>query len=162
MKAFRERLSALAAAHNLLTQGGWERTTLADVAQQTITATCAEAERVSFSGPLVQLGPKTAVTLAMALHELCTNAVKYGALSNAGGRVEMTWSLPAEDEGALRIVWRERGGPPIESSPSRKGFGTRMIELALAQELGGDVRMDYETDGLVCTINGSLKGLEPA
>ncbi|NNL88589.1 MAG: PAS domain S-box protein [Marinicaulis sp.] len=156
LQTFRDRLSALAAAHNLLTQGAWEQTSLAAVAEKTIGATCSLVDRVRMSGPPIQLSPKTAVTLAMALHELSTNAVKYGALSTDGGQVDMQWSLMRDSTNAIEIVWRESGGPRISGPPSRKGFGMRMIELSLGQEFDCDVVMSFKPEGLECTINGTL------
>lgn len=161
-EAFRTRLSALAAAHNLLTQASWEQTSLAEIAEATIAALFVHADRVSIHGPKVLLPPKKAVTLAMALHELSTNALKYGALSTEQGRVALSWAWRPETR-ELTLEWRERGGPPIKEPPSRKGFGSSMIEQALAQELDGDVRMNFQRAGLVCTVKGRLfDGEEPS
>jgi two-component sensor histidine kinase len=149
------RLMALSSAHNLLTAESWEATDLAAVVHEALDGCSGDSDRFQCEGPHVRLEPKTAVTIAMALHELCTNATKYGALSNPEGRVSVTWRV--EDGGAprLRLTWRERGGPPV-SPPERRGFGSRMIERALAAELQGTVRLDFDPEGLVCEIDAPL------
>jgi two-component sensor histidine kinase len=90
------------------------------------------------------------VSLVMALHELCTNAAKYGALSAPGGHVDIRWEVA--EGGELRLEWRERGGPLVAAS-GRRGFGFRMIERALAADLGGRVAIDLDPAGLVCRID---------
>ena len=93
----------------------------------------------------------------MALHELYTNAVKYGALSNDTGSVAFEWRKSDGPGPRLTMVWREQGGPPV-SPPTRRGFGSRMIERALAQDLKGEVTMEFRREGLVCTIDAPLPG----
>jgi two-component sensor histidine kinase len=113
-------------------------------------------ERFTTSGPPVRLSPKTALSLSMALHELSTNAVKYGALSNGAGRVRIDWSVdPGEGGERLRLTWREEGGPPV-APPSRRGFGSRLIERGLAAELGGQVSMRFDPSGVVCAVDAPL------
>ena len=107
------------------------------------------------NGPRVVLAPKKAVTLAMALHELCTNAMKYGALTTASGRIDLDWEAVDGQRPALRLIWRESGGPPVAAT-SHKGFGSRIIEQALAHEFDGTVTMDFRADGLVVTLDGVL------
>jgi two-component sensor histidine kinase len=94
-----------------------------------------------------------ALALAMALQELATNAVKYGALSNEAGEVEIAWAL--DDRRRLALVWTERGGPAV-TPPSRRGFGSRLIERSLASDLGGHVALHFEPEGVVCTIEAPL------
>jgi two-component sensor histidine kinase len=91
----------------------------------------------------------------MALHELGTNAVKYGALSAEGGRVEIAWTVRREDETRLFLRWAETGGPPV-TTPTRTGFGSRLIERSLARELAGEVALSYEPSGVVCTIDAPV------
>jgi two-component sensor histidine kinase len=92
----------------------------------------------------------------MALHELATNAVKYGAWSTPEGRVEIRWRVDPGDAGdRLHLEWRERGGPPVVP-PKRRGFGSRLIERGLAAELGGEVRMRFDPEGLVCVVDAPL------
>lgn len=148
--SFEGRLAALAAAHDLLTRKNWEGAELRDLVVAVAAAHC--GERVAVDGPPVQLPPKLAVTLALALHELCTNAVKYGALSVAGGRVTVTWT---SERDRLSLRWEESDGPRVEP-PGRRGFGTRMIERALAAETDGKAGLDFRPAGLVCEIEADL------
>ncbi len=153
-RIFNERLRALAAAHDLLTSQNWEASTLSDTLVSSIqAATGDDLTRFDLDGPNVLLSPKLAVALAMTVHELCTNAVKYGALSTQGGRCAITWSVePAGDErDSLTIEWRESGGPPVVK-PQRCGFGTRLIEAGFVMEHDGEAALQYEPEGLQCTI----------
>jgi PAS domain S-box-containing protein len=152
--AFEARLAALSAAHDLLTRQNWEAASLSEIVAASAGHVDAYRGRILVSGPPVEIAPKPAVSIAMALHELSTNAIKYGALSNAHGRVEIDWTL-AEAGDRLRLTWREKDGPETRA-PARKGFGLRMIERGLAAELGGDVRLDFAPTGLVCTIDAPL------
>jgi two-component sensor histidine kinase len=111
--------------------------------------------QIAVSGPAVSLDSSTALLLAMTLHEFSTNAVKYGALSNGTGTVEVVWSLnQAAGERRLILEWRERGGPVVRP-PTRKGFGSRMIERALSGQKG-KVRFDYAPQGLSCVLEIAL------
>ena len=113
-------------------------------------------DRFDVNGPDVWVSPQFALALAMALHELGTNAVKYGALSNGSGRVEVVWSALGRGSGRRLVLgWRESGGPPVKA-PERRGFGSRLIERSLASDLGGEARMDFAPTGLVCTIEARL------
>ena len=109
--------------------------------------------RFSVEGEDVRLQPQAALTLAMVFHELATNAAKYGAFSNdAAGQIAIAWQVEPTPHGdRMRLRWQESGGPPV-TPPGRKGFGSRLIEIGLAQELDGEVRLDYEPAGLVCQI----------
>ncbi len=116
-----------------------------------------DGERVRWSGPDVRLTAKQSLALALALHELATNAVKYGALSNEAGRVDVSWHIALrEGRPHLRFDWRETGGPPVVA-PTRRGFGSRLIEQSLAAEFGGVVDVGYASTGLVCTIDAPLQ-----
>ncbi|MBX9815881.1 MAG: sensor histidine kinase, partial [Sphingomonas sp.] len=154
-RAFEERLAALANAHSLLTRESWESAELADVATEACAAHIGAEGRVIIDGPSLRISPKAAVTIAMALHELCTNAAKYGALSNESGRVRLSWTLAGRSGPRLQLRWEERGGPTV-ARPSRRGFGSRMIEQALAAELQGEVRMAFLPSGLVCEIDAPI------
>jgi len=150
--AFQHRLAALAAAHDLLTRESWEGATLDRVVAEALGHHNESEPRILWEGPAVTVNPKAAVSLVMALHELSTNAHKYGALSVQEGRVTLRWSV----EGArLLIEWRERGGPAVQA-PERRGFGFRMIERALAADLSGGATINFEATGLVCRIDASL------
>jgi two-component system CheB/CheR fusion protein len=111
-----------------------------------------EGEQLRVSGPRVRFQPKAAETFALAIHELATNAIKYGALSQPSGRVEVSWRVDdAADPTQLVFEWREKGGPRIEP-PKRKGFGTELLEKTLAFELKGKTMLTYNASGLHCTI----------
>lgn len=156
--AFEGRLNALATAHDLLTYRHWERASLADIAKAT-AATCGpDGDRIFIAGPPVVLSPAQAVSMTMALHELCTNAIKYGALSNDEGTVDVEWRVSEGPPQRFDLAWRERGGPPVEE-PTARGFGSMMIEQALAYDLGADVGLEFRPEGLTCTIAGPLSGM---
>jgi two-component sensor histidine kinase/CHASE1-domain containing sensor protein len=156
-ESFEARLIALSQAHNLLTRDNWSGASLAELlATELAPYGGARGERITLAGEHVWLQPNTAVALGMAFHELATNAVKYGALSNDDGRVHVTWALgPGPGPRALRIIWRELGGPPV-SRPLRRGFGSRVIVGGLAHQLDGVVDLDFAPAGVVCTIAFSL------
>jgi len=150
--AFEARLFALSHAHQLLTREHWEGVDLSELALQILEpfkSRSGEADRFSVSGTDIRLKPKLALSLGMAFHELAGNAAKYGALSNSAGRVSLAWQRRPEDR--LRLVWRERDGPRVHR-PTRRGFGSRLIERGLANDLGGTVRLDYDPRGVVCVI----------
>jgi PAS domain S-box-containing protein len=161
LSAFEGRLVALGAAHGLLSQANWEEASLRQVATETLQASAVDQQRVTLSGPDVSLQPRQALAVAMALHELCTNARKYGALSNATGGIELQWARTERPGWGLDLVWRERGGPAV-SPPDRPGFGLRMIEQALAQDLEADVAIEFRPGGLVCTVQAPLPETQPA
>ena len=157
IEAFQARLRALASAHDVLTRENWQRASVREIVDGALAPYCGRGE-VPFDvrGPDVSLAPRAALALAMALHELCTNALKYGALSVSAGRVEITWSVDDRDHfQCLRLRWKENGGPSV-SEPRRKGFGTRMIETVLAQDLGARVALTYAPDGFECVIDAPL------
>lgn len=157
-ETFEARLRALARSHDMLARGGWEGASLREVIERTLKAYAMDSDgaagRVSAEGAPVQLAPNVTVTLNLALHELATNAAKYGALSVPDGHVEVTWMLErrARDETpVVAIVWRERGGPPVRP-PQHRGFGSRLLEQGLVRESGGQVRLDFAPTGVVCRI----------
>ncbi len=154
---FSERIMALAQANDLLTGERGAGVSLKGAVEQAVRPHCEREERLTIEGPEVQLSPKTALSLSLAMHELATNALKHGAWSTAAGSVALTWRLYAPDKGGERIhiEWREQGGPPV-AVPARRGFGSRLIERGLSAEMGGDVRMMFEPEGLICTIDAPL------
>jgi len=156
-EAFEGRLSALSAAHNLLTRENWETASIREVIEAAVAPYRGDG-RVAIDGPDMRVPPRTAVSLALAIHELGTNAAKYGALSGSAGTVSVRWQ--AED-GRLGLIWRESGGPPV-ASPTTRGFGTRMIERALAAELGGEATIEFRPEGLVCSVGAPLSDAGPA
>lgn len=153
---FNGRLQALASAHTLLTQTSWGSAELRDIVTGSAEATAGDLiQRFEFTGPSLTLPPQTSVSLAMMIHELCINAIKYGALSSAEGSVDVTWKIDnTKGEPTLTLDWRESGGPRVEQ-PSRQGFGTRLIKRGMSTETG-KVEMDFKPDGLLCTISAKL------
>jgi PAS domain S-box-containing protein len=150
---FEGRLLNLSSAHTALTHENWDSVELRDLIMSTLRPlSTPNGERLSVSGPDMRVQPRSAVALSMAIHELSTNAVKYGALSADGGRVVINWDLA---DARFSMRWQEHGGPPV-SPPTRKGFGSIMIERVLAEQLEGGVAMAYEPHGLVCTIDAPL------
>ncbi len=158
-KAFEGRLMALSRAHDILTRESWDGASLRDV-----VAACVEAHggadggRIGIDGPDLRLAPRVALALALCLQELATNATRHGSLSAPGGRVDVTWGLVPGD-GPRRFVlrWEESGGAPVEP-PSRRGFGTKLIERSLAHEFGEDARLEFAPGGVVCVIAGRPGG----
>jgi PAS domain S-box-containing protein len=155
-KTFAARLVSLSNVHSVLTQRSWDSADLHEVIASAIGPhRTAGEDRFEIQGPILRLGPKTAVALSMAVHELCTNAIKYGSLSSEAGRVEINWS---GDQGQFHWTWCERGGPPV-AFPTQIGFGSRLIERSLAAQLSANVRLNYEPTGLVCTIDAPLSAI---
>jgi PAS domain S-box-containing protein len=151
--AFEGRLTALSEAHNVLTKANWDSASIRRMIEVASAPHDPDGTRVKLRGPDLQLQPKTAVSLALAFHELATNAAKYGALGAPGGRVEIAWRV---GDGRLRLSWRERDGPPV-AAPAARGFGTRLLEKGLAHELGGEVTLAFAPAGVVCTIDAPLE-----
>ena len=149
---FESRLVALSSAHNELADRRWQDADLRELAQK-ILEPYRPDHRVRLDGGKVMLSARAAVTVCMVLHELATNAVKYGALSTPGGRLSVTWR--ADDAGRLHLEWREAGGPPVVP-PTHKGFGARFIEGAVAGELGGKIDLAFDRAGVRCRIEAPL------
>ena len=155
------RLGSLSRAHDVLMQEGWAAVSMAEVVGKALAPFRSdEASRLRTGGPEIRLPPRVALAFSLALHELATNAVKYGALSNDRGRVILNWDVhePASSPG-LWLRWEEIGGPPV-SEPKRAGFGSRMIERALAAELGGTAEIEYRSRGVVFTVEAPLPSAE--
>jgi two-component sensor histidine kinase len=143
-RAFEGRLIALASAHNMLTRENWDTVSLVELIANSLDAHNDTGNRFAVEGPDMAVSPKTAITMAMTLHELATNSTKYGALSLPDGVVEVRWSV---EDALFRFLWKDRDGPAV-NPPSRTGFGSRMLTRAMAAELGGKATLDYEPDGL--------------
>ncbi|WP_181176164.1 sensor histidine kinase [Mesorhizobium sp. B2-3-4] len=153
--AFEGRLMALSAAHNILTQTSWQHAALDQLVSDSLQIRGTFSNRIASSGPAVLLQPNQALPIALALHELLTNAVKYGALSNEAGKVSVEWSCSDRPKPRLKLSWSEFGGPLV-SSPSRRGFGSRLIVGGLAADLQAEVAMEFQPQGLVCRIDAPL------
>jgi two-component sensor histidine kinase len=156
-EALERRLLALSRAHDVLTRENWEGANLAEVVREALAPYQVHGEkRLHIKGPDLRLTPRMALALAMALQELATNAVKYGALSNKSGTIEVAWTVR---NGAapprLFLQWTEAGGPPV-IVPSRRGFGSRLIERSLAQDLDGQVEIAFAPTGVVCTVDAPV------
>ena len=152
---FTSRLMALGWAHDLLNRENWEGADLDDVIRRMVAVhDVAAAPRFSLAGPSVRLSPNKAVAMAMALHELATNATKYGALSSPKGRVAIRWGMNSKAS-ELTLNWRERGGPEV-TPPKRRGFGSRLIERSLAAELNGRVALSFLPAGVQCEVMARL------
>jgi two-component sensor histidine kinase len=150
---FEGRLGALAEAHNLLSQEKWQGSELQDVVGRVLQPyLLSNPERMRMSGPHVPLSPRVAVILSMIVHEIATNAAKYGALSNDTGTIALDWEIVNEGgQSKLRLIWREAGGPHV-SAPVQRGFGSRLIERSARDQLGGEATVDFLPRGVVYTL----------
>ena len=146
--SFESRLLSLSRAHDLLVLGAWVGVSFEDAVRAAVTASVVDMSRISIHGPEVSLSPNAVVTMNMVFHELTTNALKYGALSNDTGTIRIDWQ---NDGDAIVVSWKEVGGPKVER-PMSSGFGTRLIERGAMRELGGTAKLHYEADGLKCIM----------
>jgi len=156
---FEARLMGLSRVHDILTRESWHGAELHEVVERALRPFDEAGSRVGVDGPPVRLQPGGALTMALILHELATNALKYGALSNPDGRVDFSWTY----DPATRLLegrWIESGGPTVVE-PTRKGFGSRLIERSLRGELKGAAVMDYRPEGLQCTLSARLPEAPP-
>jgi PAS domain S-box-containing protein len=169
LELFNARLVALSAAHNILTRENWEGAGLCEIVEAALSPFEGHG-RIDVSGPDVRLSARAAVALAMALHELATNAAKYGALSTDVGGVRLAWRVGREDRGPetararLELEWREVGGPPVDP-PGLRGFGSRLLTQGLPAELDGLAELEFAREGVICRIAAPLEvapQLEPA
>jgi two-component sensor histidine kinase/CheY-like chemotaxis protein len=149
-KAVEGRIAALARVHTILSLSSWEGAELSGLIDEELAPFITkDARRVAAIGPKVRLGPSTAQTLALALHELATNAAKYGALSSLHGRITVAWKL-AKD--SLELEWKEDAGPKV-AIPSSRGFGTRSVIASIETQLGGRALFDWRPEGLCCQLS---------
>lgn len=153
------RIIAYAKAHDILLQKNWVSATLGNIVEAArINIGLDGSDRMKVQGPDVELGPQAALTFSLVLHELLTNASKYGALSNAEGRIDLSWMIERRDgEDFLVTAWREMGGPPVVD-PTRKGFGSRLIVSSL--NAYGEVNVLYEPQGLVFKVDMPLSKIQ--
>jgi PAS domain S-box-containing protein len=155
-ESIESRLFALSRSHDLLTREKWESAGLLDIVHDALEpfgVSGGRADRIAITGENVRFPPQSALALGVAFNELATNAVKYGALSNAAGSILIEWTMETTPAGErLLLNWKEKDGPPV-MPPAHKGFGSRVIERGLAHELESTIHLDYRLDGLVCTMD---------
>jgi two-component sensor histidine kinase len=156
-EALEARLFALSRAHDVLTRENWESADLYDIVEQAVEPYSSRGEdRLHLEGARVRVPPRMALALAMALQELATNAVKYGALSNETGAIKIAWSVQPGGTGPrLHLRWEETGGPAVRR-PLRRGFGSRLIERSLSQDLDGTAEISFPASGVVCIVDAPL------
>ena len=156
-QAIESRLISLGRAHDLLMQASWTSASLAQIIDgATKPYNSRSIERFSIEGTDIRIASGAVIALAMTMNELCTNATKFGALSVPAGRIAITWTIDDAKQ-RLRLIWSERQGPPV-LPPTRRSFGTRMIET-LGKQLNGDVQISYDPTGLVFSLDVPLSAL---
>ena len=159
LEKYQGRLAAFGRAHDLLTAANWATAPLQDVISTALIPYRTSEGRFTVSGPPLVVKSRQALALSLAIHELATNALKYGALTVASGHVSITWtSDDQEGEPKFVFVWREFGGPPA-SEPARVGFGSRLISRVLKEDFGGSVEVSYGSIGLICRLTAPLENL---
>ncbi len=154
--AFQARIMALSAAHSLLTQRQWEAISLRELVNE-VLAPHRGSDVFIIEGPDCDLTPRQGLALSLGLHELATNAAKYGALTAPAGRVDIRWKLGRSEPRRLSLVWAESGGPKV-ARPKRRGFGSTLIERALSSDLDGEILLDFDPAGVRCTIDFATGG----
>jgi two-component system, chemotaxis family, CheB/CheR fusion protein len=155
--AIESRLIALSRAHDVLTRQNWEGAEFHEIVLVALEPFSSRMEnRLHWTGPRIRLPPRMALAIAMALHELATNAVKYGALSNITGEVHVNWQVgTGNGSRTLQLRWKETGGPPVEV-PLQRGFGSRLLERSLADDLCGAVKIEFMPSGIICEVDAPL------
>ncbi|CAN7643817.1 PAS domain S-box protein [Rhizobium sp. LjRoot98] len=153
VEAFTSRIGSLSRAQDLLVHGDWQKADLRAIVTQATSPYPVDAFHID--GPPVHLPPKAVISLSLALHELATNAAKYGALSAPGGRISVSWQYDSAMSPFLRLTWKETGGPEVVA-PNSKGFGSTLVERLLAAELKGDVQLSYNKSGVMCVIEANI------
>jgi two-component sensor histidine kinase len=160
--AFMDRLHGLAKTHDLLTDTQWQGALLEDVLKNELDPyQDVMRQRIRLRGPRINLQPNAVLALGLAIHEMATNAVKYGSLSVPDGKVHVMWAVTAGAAApTLLVEWVESGGPPVKK-PERQGFGTKLIQRGLAQQLGGDIKLDFAPAGIRCVITFPITIVAP-
>ena len=159
VESFEQRLVVLSAAHDVLVQKSWTDADLRTIAEA-VTETVGFSDSVHLTGPPVTLGPRAALSFSLVMHELMTNACKYGALCRDGGRVDVDWAIQSTgDEADLVMRWRESGGPPVVP-PTRRGFGSKLVRLGLIGSGGVDLR--YDPAGFEADLQAPVRHLAQA
>jgi two-component sensor histidine kinase len=155
LDTFNARLIAFGRAHDILTSTNQTTAPIEEVVKDALLPHRTGAERIGFTGPHIMLGSQQAVSLSLAIHELATNAAKYGALSGDVGKVDIKWDRIGGKDAEFEFVWAEHGGPPV-TKPEKSGFGSRLIRRVLATDFGGTVELNYEPAGFVCRLSAPL------
>lgn len=156
---FRERIGAFGSAHDIVTSSASSTAALREVIEGVLAPHRTHADRMAISGPPIAIGGKQAVSIALAIHELATNAAKYGALSNSAGRVRLDWQIvDGNGEPLFSLVWRESDGPAVRP-PQEHGFGTLLLKRVLEGDLGGQVELGYDPSGLTCRLTTPASNL---
>jgi two-component sensor histidine kinase len=151
-KVFGERIRALSEAYDVLSESNWSSSPVLRVVESALTPFRTHSGRFAIAGPNYELPPHQALALALAVNELATNAMKYGALSEPEGKIAVSWTVtPGDNLAGFQFSWQETGGPPVVE-PVRSGFGSRVIKGVLAEDFGGAVELRYEPAGLVCLL----------
>lgn len=159
-KTIEERLHALGVAQDLLVRERWTGAGCRTLIEGAVKAFQSKSlDQFEIAGDNIAVSSGPAVSLSMVIHELCTNAVKHGALSAPNGRVSISWAVSEDHPPRFKLHWKERGGPPVRE-PSRKSFGSRLIEQALPGQLQGEARLRFEPDGLSCEVNIPLSVMQ--
>ena len=159
-KSITQRLIALGNAHTVLTQTRWGNALIAEVVQSAIAVHQSRTSRIQTSGPNIEIGSKAALGITMALHELCTNAVKYGALSNDIGAVSIEWTIVGGAANAsFHLSWKESGGPPVKP-PTRRGFGSRLIAEGVSPDLKGQAKLVFDPNGVIWSLDAPLNAVK--
>lgn len=151
LERYTTRVRALASAHELGSQSNWTKSPIAPVIQGALASHQYDERHIEISGPDLEISPKQALALTLAVNELATNAMKYGALSSPDGKVGISWSLTEGADAKFKFAWRENGGPTVVP-PTRQGFGSRVIKDFMANDFGGSVELRYEPTGFVCEL----------
>lgn len=157
VRALNGRIRALAHTHTLLSEADWRGARLMEIVRAELAPHLyQESPRITIEGPDLELTPRAAQTFALAIHELATNAAKYGALSLGSGRLKVRWTVEGQGEAArIRLVWFEAGLPAV-ALPTRHGFGRRLLERTFRHELEGEALLDFRTEGLVARLDAPL------
>jgi two-component sensor histidine kinase len=157
--AIQSRISMMARAHDRLVSSNWLDAHISEVVEAAIDPHRSKTHNFVISGPDLRIGSKKSLALTMALHELATNATKYGALNSSEGTVQITWDIQDVDgQDVFSFKWEEVGGPAVEK-PTRKGFGSRMIEQAVAVYFNGEAELEFASEGLKYTLRAAANGV---
>lgn len=159
-KTIGDRLQALGTAQDLLIRERWTGAGCRTLIESAVKAFQSKSlDQFEIRGENIAISAGPAMSLSMVIHELCTNATKYGALSVPGGRVSIEWTVSDDDPKRFVLHWKESGGPPVRE-PSRKSFGSRLIEQALPGQLKGEARLRFDPGGLSCEVNIPLSAMQ--